>query len=416
MIFGTGRDGSSAGPLEGYRVLELGNIIAAPFGARLFAEFGAEVIKVERPRTGDELRGWRLFKGTDSMMWRTMGRNKKSVTLDLKTTEGQELALGLVEHADVVMENFRPGTLERWNLSYDEMKKVNPSVILVRISGYGQTGPYRDRPGFGGVAEALGGIRNLTGYPDRPPTRVGVSLGDSLSGMFGVIGALMCLLTRERAKLSGEDATGQVIDVALYEAVFSIMESLVPDYDAYGVVRERTANILPGVAPSNTYPCQGDKWVVIGANGDAIFKRLMHAIGRSDLAMDQDMATNSGRSQKQDQLDEIIAEWTAQRTIEEVMEVTLDAGIPSGPIYDAADIVNDPHYHDREMLISQETEIEPGDVRQVRFPGIVPKLSDTPGRARWVGPKLGEHNEEIYGGLLGISAEHLERLIEEGII
>src|SRR5690606_37392999 len=269
-----------AGPLQGYRVLELGNLIAAPFAGRLFADFGAEVIKVERPDTGDELRYWRRFAGGDSLWWRLNARNKKSVTLDLRVPEGQELALELVKRCDVVLENFRPGTLEKWNLGPDAMRAVNPDVIVVRISGYGQTGPYRDRPGFGGVAEAVGGIRYLTGYPDRPPTRVGISLGDSLAGMFGVIGALMSLLWREKVRQGGEPGsgaaggapgTGQVVDVALYEAVFALMEALVPEYDGYGVIRERTGNLLPGVAPSNTYPCADGEWIVIGGNGDRVF-------------------------------------------------------------------------------------------------------------------------------------------------
>lgn len=416
MSFKEGINKRFAGPLEGYRVVELGNIIAAPFGARLLADFGAEVIKVERPRRGDELRSWRLFRGQNSMMWYTLGRNKKSVTLDLRTPEGQQIALDLVGKADVVLENFRPGTLERWNLGFEKMKEVNPHTILVRISGFGQTGPYRDRPGFGGVAEGMGGIRNLTGYPDRPPTRVGVSLGDSLAGMFGVIGALMCLLSRDRGRAKGKDSPGQVIDVALYEAVFALMESLVPEYDAYGVMRQRTANSLPGVAPSNTYPCKEDKWIVIGGNGDGIFPRLMRAIDRPDLAEDPTLATNAGRAEYQVMLDDVIAEWTSTRTLEDIMNIMVPAGIPSGPIYDASDILADPHFKARDMLIVQETEVEPGVTERVHYPGIVPKLSETPGRAGWVGPKLGEHNREIYAGLLGLADADLELLEEKGVI
>ena len=273
------------GPLSGFRVLELGNLIAAPYAGRLFAEFGADVIKVERPRTGDELRQWRLFRGNTSLFWSLQARNKKSITLDLRTPEGQEIVLKLLPHVDVVLENFRPGTLEKWNLGYEAMKAVNPDVIFVRISGYGQTGPYRDRPGFGGIAEAMGGLRHLTGYPDRPPTRLGVSLGDSLAGMFGAIGALMALLHREHQRAQGLRGfpVGQVIDVALYEAVFAITESLLPEYDGYGIIRQRTGNILPGLTPSNIYACQEDKWVVIGGNADGVFKRLMQAIGRAEL-------------------------------------------------------------------------------------------------------------------------------------
>ena len=422
------------GPLSGYRVLELGNFIAAPYAGRLFAEFGAEVIKVEQPRVGDELRAWRRFRGHTSMWWYLHSRNKKCITLNLRLPEGQKLALELVRHVDVVLENFRPGTLERWNLGYEQMQAVNPDVILVRISGYGQTGPYRDRPGFGGVAEAIGGIRHLTGYPDRPPTRVGISLGDSLAGMFGCIGALMALLRRERLRharlrpdgvgnpaAGGESPAaacgyGQVVDVALYEAVFAIMETLVPDYDAYGIVRQRTGNLLPGVAPSNTYPCGDGKWVVIGGNGNGIFKRLMVAIGRRDLAEDPRFQDNAGRAAHQAELDEIIAEWTSRHTLDEVMQVMVEAGVPAGPIYDATDIARDPHYRSRDMLPAFEVEVEPGERRRVRFPGVVPKLSATPGRVRWLGPALGQHNEEIYCGLLGLSKEELVQLQHAGVV
>lgn len=423
----------AGGPLVGYRVLELGNFIAAPYAGRLFAEFGAEVIKVERPRDGDELRTWRRFRGNTSMWWYLQARNKKSITLDLRTPQGQKLALELIRHVDVVLENFRPGTLERWNLGYDQMRAVNPDVILVRISGYGQTGPYRDRPGFGGVAEAIGGIRYLTGYPDRPPTRVGISLGDSLAGMFGCIGALMALLRRERLRAqqaapgtsvkgsgtppqSRADGCGQVVDVALYEAVFAVMETLVPDYDAYGIVRERTGNLLPGVAPSNTYPCKDGKWVVIGGNGNGIFKRLMVAIDRPDLADDPRFQDNAGRAAHQEYLDHVISEWTSQHTLDEVMRVMVKAGVPAGPIYDATDIARDPHYEARGMLESFDLEVELGQRRRVRFPGIVPKLSETPGRIRWLGPALGEHNEEVYCGLLGLSKEELEELQRAGVV
>ncbi|HEX6989800.1 MAG TPA: CoA transferase [Bacillota bacterium] len=412
------------GPLRGYRVLELGNLIAAPFAGRLFADFGAEVIKVERPGSGDELRRWRRFAGGDSLWWQLNSRNKKSVTLDLRVPDGQELALELVKRSDVVLENFRPGTLEKWNLGPEAMRAVNPDVILVRISGYGQTGPYRDRPGFGGVAEAIGGIRYLTGYPDRPPTRVGISLGDSLAGMFGVIGALMSLLWREKARRDGGEApaggTGQVIDVALYEAVFALMEALVPEYDGYGVIRERTGNLLPGVAPSNTYPCGDGGWIVIGGNGDRVFPRLMRAIGRDDLAADPRFQDNPGRAEHQEYLDQVIAEWTAQRTLAEALEVMVEAGVPAGPINSAVHIVEDPHFQARGMLETHRVRFDDGDgrviERDVRFPGVVPKLERTPGRVQWLGPALGAHNDEVYRGLLGIGPERLARLQEKGVI
>jgi formyl-CoA transferase len=421
--------GNQTGPLVGYRALELGNLIAAPYTGRLFAEFGAEVIKVERPRGGDELRQWRLFRGQTSMMWYTQARNKKSITLDLRKPEGHEVVLELLRHVDVVFENFRPGTLEKWNLGYDVIKRVNPDVILVRISGYGQTGPYHDRPGFASVAEAMGGLRNLVGYPDRPPTRVGVSLGDSLAGMFGAIGALMALLRRERARRQNEDSEegsaatadagkelGQVVDVALYESIFAVMESLVPEYDAYNVVRQRTGNLLPGIAPSNAYPCQGGKWVVIGGNADAIYKRLMQAIDRPDLAEDPRFQHNPGRWEHHEFLDQVIAAWTSERTLEEVMSVMVEVGVPAGPIYDAMDIVEDPHFHARGMLEAHEVAIEPDESKQVRFPGIIPKLSETPGSTRWLGPELGEHNEEIYRNLLNLTPEQIEQLKQAGVI
>ena len=407
------------GPLSGFRVLELGNLIAAPYAGRLFAEFGADVIKVERPRTGDELRQWRLFRGNTSLFWSLQARNKRSITLDLRMPGGQEIVLKLLPHVDVVLENFRPGTLEKWNLGYEAMKAVNPDLIFVRISGYGQTGPYRDRPGFGSIAEAMGGLRHLTGYPDRPPTRLGVSLGDSLAGLFGAIGALMALLHREHQRVQGlSDASpsGQVIDVALYEAVFAVTESIVPEYDGYGIIRQRTGNILPGLTPSNIYACQEGKWVVIGGNADGVFKRLMQAIGRADLAEDPRFADNPGRSCHQEFLDGVIGDWTSHHTLDEVLEMMNEAGVPAGPIYDASDIVNDPHYRARAMIEEHEVSIVPGERNRVRFPGIVPRLSETPGETQWLGPELGMHNEEVYGQLLGFTPERLEQLKQDGII
>jgi formyl-CoA transferase len=406
------------GPLEGYRVLELGNLIAAPMAGKIFAEFGAEVIKVERPGVGDELRRWRLFRGEESLMWRTLARNKKSITLDLAQPEGRAIGLRLVGEADVVLENFRPGTLEKWNLGPDVMQLANPDLILVRISGYGQSGPYRDRPGFGGIAEAIGGLRNLTGYPDRPPTRVGISLGDTVAGMFGVIGALVSLLRREgtRSPAQGRSPGAEVVDVALYEAVFALLEGLLPEYDGYGVIRARTGSSLPGIAPSNTYPCRGGKWVVIGGNADAIFPRLMEAIGRPDLARAPELQDNPGRSRHQEMLDQAIEAWTSERTIDETMSAMLAAGVPAGPIYDASDIASDPHFEARGMLAGHDVEVEAGKTERVRFPGVVPKLSAHPGAIRWVGPELGQHNDEIYSGRLGLSPSRLDELRGKGVI
>jgi crotonobetainyl-CoA:carnitine CoA-transferase CaiB-like acyl-CoA transferase len=409
------------GPLSGFRVLELGNLIAAPYAGRLFAEFGAEVIKVERPREGDELRQWRLFHGNTSLFWLLQSRNKKSVTLDLRKPEGQAIALRLIQQVDVVLENFRPGTLEKWHLSYEEMKRVNPNIILVRVSGYGQTGPYRNRPGFANVAEAMGGLRHVTGHPELPPTRVGVSLGDSLAGLYGVIGALMALLHRDHRSRDAqvtdtEQGYGQVVDVALYESVFAITESLMPEYDGYGIIRQRTGNVLPGLTPSNTYACKEDKWIVIGGNVDAIFRRLMQAIGRSDLAEDPRFADNVGRTSQREFIDHVISDWTSQHTLSEAMLVLVEAQVPAGPIYDAADIVQDPHYQAREMLEDHIVTIEPQEPKHVRFPGIVPKLSETPGETRWLGPTLGEHNEEIYCQLLDLTPGHLSELKQAGAI
>jgi formyl-CoA transferase len=408
---------SNGGPLEGYRVLELGNLIAAPSGAKIFAEFGAEVIKVERPRIGDELRRWRLFRGDNSLLWYTLGRNKKSITLDLGQPRGQELALRLAEKVDVVLENFRPGTLEKWNLGPEDLRNVNPDLVVVRISGYGQSGPYRDRPGFGGIAEALGGIRNLTGYPGLPPTRVGVSLGDTVAGLFGVIGALMSLLHRERGRLEGRsEQRGEVVDVALYEAVFALLEGVVPEYDGYGVVRERTGNSLPGIAPSNTYRCRDESWVVIGGNGDAIFPRLMRAVDRPDLADDPELQDNPGRARHQEMLDKAIEAWTSERALDEVMDVMVRASVPAGPIYDASDIVKDPHFEAREMLQERDIEVESGHPETVRFPGVIPRLDRHPGSLKWCGPRLGEHNDEVYRGLLGLDSPELNALIDEGVV
>jgi formyl-CoA transferase len=310
----------------------------------------------------------------------------------------------------VVLENFRPGTLEGWGLGYDALREVNPGVILVRISGYGQTGPYRDRPGFANVAEALGGLRHLTGYPDRPPVRAGISLGDSLAGLFGVVGALMALLHR------AQGGAGQIVDVALYEAVFAMLESTVPEYDAYGTARQRTGNTLPGIAPSNIYPCREEKWIVIGANADGLFKRLMVAIGRPELADDPRFADNPSRSREAEFLDGLIGIWTAQRTLDEAMAVLNAAGVPAGPIYAADDIVADPHYQARAMFDAHEVAVTPDDVRAVRFPAVVPKLSETPGEARWLGPALGEHNDEVYAGLLGLDAGRMAALREAKVI
>lgn len=401
-------EASAPGPLAGLRVLELGNFIAAPAAGRLMADFGADVVKVERPAGGDELRRWRLHEGDTSLLFRTMNRNKRSITLDLNHPEGRAVALRLIRRSDVVLENFRPGTLERWGLGIDAMREVNPGVVLTRISGYGQTGPYRDRPGFGGVAEAIGGLRHLTGYPDRPPTRVGISLADSVAGLYAVVGSLAAL--RRRA-VTGE---GESVDVALYEAIYSLMESLTPDYDAFLVERERTGSSLPGIAPSNTYPCADGRYVVISGNGDSIFKRLMQVIGRPDLADAPELADNAGRVRHADKLDDALAEWTGRLPHDDVLERLEEGQIPSGPIFTAAEIAKDPHFAARGMLEKHRVAVAPGKEREVVFPGIVPKFAQEPGRTRWLGPELGEHTDAVLTEL-GYEPEQREALRKLGV-
>jgi formyl-CoA transferase len=399
------------GPLAGVRILELGNFIAAPSAGRMLAEFGAEVIKVEQPGVGDQVRRWRLLRGETSMMWRTLARNKKSVTIDLHTAEGQELVRRLAGRADAVIENYRPGKLESWGLGPEQLRRDNPKLVVVRISGYGQTGPYRDRAGFGGVAEALGGLRFLTGHPDRSPTRVGVSLGDQLAGLHAVIGTLMGLWARDRASLE----QGETVDVALHEAVFSVMEGLIPEYTAYGVVRERSGNEIPGVAPSNTYPCLDGEWVVIGGNANTLFQRLMIGIGRPDLAADERFRDNRGRARHSRLLDAAISEFTSTRTLAEVMAVMVAAEVPAGPIYSAAEMTVDPHFRARDMLLDQEVAVD-GEAETVLFPGVVPKLAQQPGRVRWLGPELGEHTVDVLTGLLELSSAEISALRDRKVV
>ncbi|HET6733385.1 CaiB/BaiF CoA transferase family protein [Mycobacterium sp.] len=400
---------ATTGPLAGVRVLELGNFIAAPTAGRLLADFGADVIKVERPGGGDELRRWRLHGGSTSLLFRTLGRNKRSITLDVKAPEGRAIALSLIERSDVILENFRPGTLEKWGLGPAEITRVNPDAVLVRISGYGQTGPYRDRPGFGGVAEAIGGLRHVVGYPDRPPVRVGISLADTVAGLYAVIGALMGLLNR--TKRPG----GEVVDVALYEAVFSLMESLIPDHDAFGVNRKPEGAGLPGISPSNTFRCADGKYVVISGNGDAIFQRLMIAIGRPDLADDPALADNAGRVARNDELESAIGSWTASLDSDEVLHLLESAAVPSGAIYEAADILADPHFADRNMLQVHKADVGAAAPAAVAFPGVVPVMQNNPGQTRWLGPELGQHTEEVLLEL-GIDHDAQKLLRQKGVL
>lgn len=396
----------TAGPLQGIRVIEIGTLIAAPFAARLLAEFGAEVIKIEPPSTGDPLRKWRkLHKGT-SLWWYLQSRNKQSVCVDLKSPAGADIVKRLAAQADLVIENMRPGALEKLGLGWDVLHELNPKLTMVRISGYGQTGPYRDRPGFGAIGEAMGGIRYTTGDPASPPARVGVSLGDSLASLHGVIGALMSLL---RVKTGQGD--GQIVDVSLVESVFNVMESLIPEYDLLGHLRERSGGALPGIAPSNTYRTQDGRYVVIAGNSDPIFKRLMQAIGRPELADDPSLARNDGRVAQCAMLDDAIAQWTSRLPAEQVLAALEAAEVPSGRIYSAADILDDPHYRAREMLLP----VQLPDGTTVRMPGIVPKLSDTPGHVRWQGPALGQHTDSVLSGL-GFAESDIDALRRSGAI
>lgn len=399
-------ESSSPQPLAGVKVIELGALIAGPYASAILAQFGADVIKIEPPRNGDGLRTWRKLHNGTSLWWRSQSRNKKSVTIDLKSPRGQEIVRKLVRDADIVIENFRPGALEGWGLGWEALSAINPDLVMVRISGYGQTGPYRERPGFAAIAESMGGLRYITGYPDRPPVRAGVSIGDTLAGLYGVIGALLAM---HHLKVNG--GRGQFIDVALYEAVFGVMESLIPEYAAFGHVRERSGASLPGISPSSTYPCRDGRYVIVAGNGDSIFKRLMHAIGRPDLADDPRLARNDGRAQHNDMLDAAIAAWTGQHDLPHVLRVLEDAEVPSGPIYTAADIHADPHYAARGMIERHVL----SDGTPIAIPGIVPKLSGTPGRTAWLGPDLGAHTAQVLA-TIGIEGEALEALRRDGVV
>lgn len=373
-------------PLAGIRVLELGSLIAGPYAGALFAQFGADVIKVEPPGVGDPLRKWRRLQDGTSLWWYVQSRNKKSVAIDLGTADGQDAIRALVGDVDLLVENFRPGTLERWGLGWEQLSAINPKLVMVRISGYGQSGPRRDLPGFAAIAEAMGGLRYVTGFPDRPPVRAGISIGDTLASLYAAVGAMIAL---HHVKANG--GPGQFVDVALYEAVFATMESLVPEYDLQGFVRERNGASLPGISPSSTYPCRCGEYVVIAGNGDALFRRLMIAIGRDDLADDPTLTHNDGRVARNDELDAAIGAWTAHRDIAEVIATIEEAAVPVGRIYTAADICADDHYAARAMI--EEHRIPGGPT--IRIPGVVPKLSATPGRTRWLGPTLGEHQGEL---------------------
>ncbi len=387
------------------RVIELGQLIAGPFAAKTLADFGADVIKIEPPTTGDPLRKWRLLKDGTSVWWQIQSRNKRSIALDLKQAEAQDIVRQLVKDADVLIENFRPGAMEGWGLGPDELLAINPKLIMLRISGYGQTGPYRDKPGFGVVAEAMSGLRHLTSEPGRVPVRVGVSIGDTLASLHGVIGILLALHERHT---SGK---GQVIDVALYEAVFNCMESLLPEFSAFGAVREAAGSALPGIAPSNAYKCQDGGYVLIAGNGDSIFKRLMHTMGRDDLGQDTALADNAGRVKRVEEIDAAIGAWTATRTVAQVLDLLDAASVPAGRIYNVADIAADPHYQARDMIL--QTTMADGST--LALPGIVPKLSRTPGSHRRNAPEIGQDTDAVLQDI-GLTATQIKALKDKGIV
>ena len=394
------------GALDGLKVVEMGQLIAGPFAGKTLGEFGADVIKIEAPGTGDPLRNWRLIQDGTSVWWQVQSRNKRSIALDLRSKEGQAIARQLIGQADVLIENFRPGTLEGWGLSYESLAETNPGLIMLRISGYGQTGPYRDLPGFGAIGEAMGGLRHLTGEPERVPVRCGISIGDTLAALHGTIGVLTALYHR---KVNG--GRGQVIDVALHEAVFNVMESLVPEYSAFGVVREPAGSALPGIAPSNAYRCGDGAVVLIAGNGDSIFKRLMVAVGREDLATDPALADNAGRVKRCEELDAAIEAWTLQRPSADALAVLGEARVPAGRVYTAKDIVEDPHYRARDMVLKQQTR----DGNEIDVPGIVPKLMGTPGRVRSSAPGLGDDTTAVLAEI-GYSGADIDALRNRKVV
>ncbi len=399
---------AKAKPLAGLRVLEMGQLLAGPFASVLMAYFGAEVIKVEPPGVGDPLRTWRaLHKGT-ALWWYILGRNKKCITVNLRVPRGQQIIRELARNADVVLENFKPGTMEKWGLGYEDLKKINPRIIMARISGWGQTGPYAPKPGFASVAEGAGGLRYVTGYPDRPPVRPNLSLGDSLAGLHAALGILMAVYRRD---VTGT-GTGQMVDVAIYEAVYNMMEGIVPEYDKCGIIREREGTRLSGIVPTGTYPCRDGKYIIIGGNSDSIFKRMMRAIGRPDMAEDPRFEHNNDRVQHVDEIDPAIIAWTSQHPLEEVVRVLEEATVPVGPIYSVADMLADPHFQERGLF--EDLTLEDGET--VKLPTLVPKLSETPGGTEWVGPALGAHNREVLGQILGYSDQQLRELEAQGVI
>ena len=395
----------SPGALQGLRVVEMGQLIAGPFAAKTLGDFGADVIKIEPPGAGDPLRNWRMLQDGTSVWWQVQSRNKKSIALDLRNPEGQAIARQLIAQADVLIENFRPGTMEGWGMDYESLSRENPGLVMLRISGYGQTGPYRDLPGFGAIGEAMGGLRHLTGEEGRVPVRCGISIGDSLAALHGTIGVLMAIYHR---KVNG--GKGQVIDVALNEAVFNVMESLVPEYSAFGAIREPAGSALPGIAPSNAYRC-ADGVVLIAGNGDSIFKRLMEVIGRDDFGNDPALGNNAGRVARVKELDDAIERWTRMHRVTDVLSQLGDAKVPAGRVYTAQDIVEDPHYQARDMILTQKTR----QGHEIQVPGIVPKLMGTPGQVRSAAPDLGDDTDAVLIEL-GLSAEAIAQLRAKKVV
>lgn len=394
-------------PLNGLRVLELGQLIAGPFTGTLLAYFGAEVIKVEPPGAGDPIRQWRVVQNGTSLWWRSLGRNKKCITLDLKQEAGRALARRLAERADVLIENFRPGTLEKWGLGPEELKTVNPGLICARISGYGQTGPYASRPGYASVCEGIGGFRHVNGFPGQPPVRPNLSMGDTLAGLHAALGILLALIERNQ----GSEQRGQVVDVAIFEAVYNLMEAVVPEYDGAGVMREPSGSTLTGIVPTNTYLCRDGKYVIIGGNGDSIYRRLMRTAGRPDLADDPRLAHNPGRVEHEVEIDAAISAWTVTLDSGDVLARLEEAQVPSGPIYSVADMVQDPHFQARGLFEQVEVDGKP-----LKIPAMPPRLAATPGGTAWPGPVVGSHNQEVFGDLLGLTDTEIKALREKGVI
>ncbi|MCH9669909.1 MAG: CoA transferase [Gammaproteobacteria bacterium] len=394
-------------PLEGIRVVEMGQLVAGPFAGSILAYFGAEVIKIEPPGKGDPIRGWRAVQDGTSLWWYALARNKKSITANLRTDAGRNLARRLIEKSDVVLENFRPGTMEKWGLEPDSFKSSNPALVYARISGYGQTGPYSPRPGYASVGEGIGGFRYLNGFPGDPPVRPNLSIGDTLAGLHAAMGVLIAIIEQMR----NDTGTGQVVDVAIFEAIFNLLESVVPEYDGAGMIREPSGTTITGIVPTNTYPCNDGKHVIIGGNGDSIFQRLMRATGRADMADDPALADNEGRVVHEEAIDAAITEWTQSLSSQDVLAKLEEAEVPCGPIYTVADIMEDPHYKARDLLHRVEINGKP-----LTIPGMAPRLTKTPGGTDWPGPTLGKHTEEVLSGVLGMTPEEIAALEGEGAI